>query len=127
MNASLAQVEPAQPVVAVICRVPILGEAIAEALDSFAVVRRFPGTGGDTSGLLRWLAPDAVVVDSRSDADAAAAYAERTDAHVVHVSLEDGTLRVLDGGNWNRPEGVAACPEGIRNVLVGGLFGRRKT
>ena len=52
-----------RPLVAVWCSVPLLGEAVEFALE-FAEVRSFAPSRGDLAGLLRWLRPDAVVVDS---------------------------------------------------------------
>ena len=118
--------EPNRPLVAVICRLPILGAALSDALDSVADVHSFPAQRGDTAGLLRWLEPDGVVVDTDEEAAQAAAFASAHDLPVVHVAVRDRKLRVLRGGQWEEPADAGASPEGVRNVLVGGIFKRRK-
>lgn len=112
-----------EPLVAVVCRVPLLYEALTAALDGVANVRRFPAGGGDTVGLLRALRPDAVIVDSEEEADEAAAFARESSSPLVHVSLHERTLRTLRDGRWHQAE-EDATPEAIRNAIVGGIFGR---
>ncbi len=112
-----------EPLVALVCRVPLLYEALTTALDGIASVRRFPAGGGDTSGLLRALRPDAVIVDSEEEADEATAFARESSSTLVHVSLRGRTVRTLQDGRWQDAHGDAS-PEGIRNAVVGGIFGR---
>lgn len=125
MNAAAFRNE-AQPLIAVICRAPILSEALTAAFDRVAVVQSFPARRGDTIGLLRWLEPDGVVVDTQEEAEEAARFARDTRSPLVHVSLRERKLRVLRNGRWEEPEGVSTSPESIRNVLLGGIFGRRR-
>jgi hypothetical protein len=115
----------ARPLVAVICRVPLIGEALASTMDPIADVQPFPADGGDTDGLLRSLQPDAVVVDCDEEAKAAEAYARDTDAPLVCVHVRQDRIRVYANGAWETRDG-GVSPEEIRNVLVGGIFGRRQ-
>jgi hypothetical protein len=95
------------------------------ALEGIADLRPFPAGRADTAGLLRALAPDAVIVDSEDEARDAEAFVRETDSVLVHISLGDQTLRTFEDGQWKEPE-EAASPEAIRNALVGGIFGRRR-
>jgi hypothetical protein len=115
----------AQPLVAVVCRVPLVFEALTAALEGIADVRPFPAGRADTAGLLRALAPDAVVVDSEAEARDAEAFVRETESLLVHVSIADETLRTFKDGRWQEPED-AASPEAIRNAVVGGIFGRKR-
>ena len=115
-----------QPVVAVVYTVPLLCEALAGSLDGIAELRTFPARHGDTGGLLRSLEPDAVVVDTADEAEAAVGYARETGAPLVHVLLRERRLRVLRDGDWDEAECGAATPEGIRNIIVGGVYGRQE-
>jgi hypothetical protein len=109
--------------IAAICAVPLLCEALTSALDGIAEVQSFPAGREDTDGLLRSLQPDGIVVDNRTGAGEAEAYARASHAPLVHVQLSEQNLRVLTHGSW---EIVAdASPESIRNVLVGSLYGPR--
>jgi hypothetical protein len=112
-----------EPLVAVICRIPLLCEALTGALDGIAKVRQFGASQGDTAGLLRWLRPDAVVVDSDAVADTAAAVARETNTPVVKISYGRSAVRVFSDGEWEEPVEGAASAESVRNILVGHLFG----
>lgn len=112
------------PLVAVVSSVPMLCEGLSLSLEGIAEVQSFPAGRGDMAGLLRSLRPDAVVVDRETEADEAADFARETDSPLVFVSYRDERLRVLRGGEWEDPQGSRPSPEAIRNVLVGGLFGR---
>jgi len=112
------------PLVAVLCRVGILFEALSPVLGSVAEVRRFPSESGDVAGLLRWLRPDAIVVDSQEEADEAMTFALEAKAPLVHVRLQERRLLVLGNGGWEEPE-MGATAESIRNILVGAIYGRR--
>ena len=113
-----------RPLVALVCQVPLVAEAVASALEEIAEVRVFPGGRGDSDGLLRSLAPDGVVVDSPREADAAASYAREHGVPLVEVSLLDQRLRVLGPAGWEDEPATVASSEAIRNVLVGRIFGR---
>jgi hypothetical protein len=115
----------AEPLVAVVCRVPLVFEALTAALEGIADVRPFPAGRADTAGLLRALAPDAVVVDSEAEARDAEAFVRETESLLVHISLADETLRTFKDGRWHEPE-HAASPEAIRNAVVGGIFGPKR-
>jgi hypothetical protein len=113
-----------RPLVAVVCSVPLLAEAVSSALE-FAEVRAFSGDHGDTAGLLRWLRPDAVIVDSDRDAQEAAAFALERDLPVVHLSVRDQKLSVFHRGDWTVVDsGDDPTPGAIRNVVAGMLFAR---
>lgn len=114
------------PLVAVVCKVPLICEAISDALENVAEVRHFPARRGDTVGLLRWLQPDAVVVDSEDEADEAASFARESAAPLVHVLLRERKLRILRNDHWEEPEDGSASAEAIRNVVIAGLFGGRR-
>src|SRR5919198_2481554 len=90
----------AEPLVAVVCAVPLLYEAVATALDGIAEVRGFPAHRGDTAGLLHALRPDGVVVDAPDEAREAELFARSSHATVVHVQLTRRKLRVLVDGEW---------------------------
>jgi hypothetical protein len=113
-----------RPLVAVWCSVPLLGEAVEFALE-FAEVRSFASSGGDLAGLLRWLHPDAVVVDSEEGAEDAAPFAREHDTPLLHLSVRDRSLRVYRAGVWDElGNGDGLTPEAIRNVVAGALFAR---
>jgi hypothetical protein len=112
-----------RPLVAVICSVPLVGEAIRSAVD-FADVQSFTGQR-DTAGLLRWLKPDVVIVDSDSDADEATVYANENDLAVLHISVRERTLRLFRRGEWEQVgNGDGPTPEVVHNVVAGILFAR---
>src|SRR5215210_6727711 len=106
-----------RPLVAVICATPLLCEAVAAALEGTADLQRFPAGGGDADGLLRGLAPDAVVVDRPEEADAAVAFARMSGAALLHISLSERRLLLLAEEGWREPRGDAASPRHLRNVL----------
>jgi hypothetical protein len=112
-----------ETLVAVVCRVPLLSEALEAALEGIAGVRWFPAGRGDTDGLLRALAPDAIVVDTEAEAHQAVPFALEKHVPLVQVSLRERSLRTFEDGHWHEPD-EDASPESIRNVLVGGIFGR---
>jgi len=112
--------------VAVVCKVPLLCEALASSFEGIGDIRSFPGDLEDTDGLLRSLRPDAVVVDTRPQAAAAEPFARDTHTPLVHVLLREQKLRVLRRGDWEVLEQEDASPEAIRNVLVAGIYGKRQ-
>lgn len=114
-----------EALVAVVCRVPLLCEALASSFEGIGDIRSFPGDLEDTDGLLRSLQPDAVVVDTRPQATAAEPFARDTHTPLVHVLLREQKLRVLRSGDWEVLQHEDASPEAIRNVLVAGIFGRQ--
>ncbi len=116
--------ERMRPLVAVVCGVPVLGEAMQSALD-FAEVRLFSEKGGDVAGLLEWIRPDAVVVDTRDGADAATGYALAQARPLLHIGVRERALRLFHQGEWRDvANGEEPTPEAIRNVVAGALFAR---
>jgi len=110
--------------VAVVSSAPLVGEALAASLEPVAEVRWFPAGRGGTAGLLDSLRPDAVVVDDAAEARAATAFARRSGAPLVHVVLDERRLRLLRSGRWVEQKKADLSPDTIRNLLVGGIFGR---
>jgi hypothetical protein len=122
-EAHLRLVDGGRPLVAALCTVPLVGEAVEAALD-FADVRTFIGRR-DTAGLLQWLKPDAVLVDNEDDARAASGWAGATGRALLHLSLRHGTLKIFRDGGWEPVESDGGpTPEAIRNVVAGSLFAR---
>jgi hypothetical protein len=116
--------EDGRPLVAVLCSVPLLGEAMGSALE-FAEVRSFSAGGGDIAGLLHWLRPDALIVDSEAGAAEAAELARQNHLPLLHVSMRERELRLFRGGEWELVgNGEGPTPEAIRNVVAGSLFAR---
>lgn len=115
-----------QPLVAFVCRAPVLSEALAASLALVANVRTFPSGRPDPVGLVRALRPDALVVDDRDEAERLAPYARSARTPLVLIDAEANELRVLGTEAWDvvsYGDGI----EGIRNLLVAQLFGRSQT
>jgi hypothetical protein len=113
-----------RPLIAVVCAVPLLGEAMSSALE-FAEVHAFAARAGDIGGLLQWLHPDAVIVDNDASADDATAFAREHDMPVIHISLPERELRLFRAGEWEVVAGGdGPTVEAIRNVVAGVLFAR---
>jgi hypothetical protein len=114
-----------RPLVAVVCSVPLLALAVASALE-FAEVRSFSDTGGGVAGLLNWLRPDAVVVDTENAATDAAAYALEHPLPLLHIAVREQQLRLFMSGEWEYvTDSGGASAESIRNVIAGTLFARK--
>jgi hypothetical protein len=113
-----------RPLIAVVCAVPLLGDAMSSALD-FAEVHSFAARAGDIGGLLHWLHPDAVIVDNDASAADATAFAQQYDMPVIHIALGERALRLFRAGEWEVvADGDGPTVETIRNVVVGVLFAR---
>jgi hypothetical protein len=116
----------AQPLVAFVCRAPVLSEALAASLALVANVRTFPAGRPDPVGLVRALRPDAMVVDDDDEAERLAPYARSARTPLILIDAEANQLRVLGTDGWDvvsYGDGI----EGIRNLLVAQLFGRSQT
>lgn len=115
-----------QPLVAVICSVPLVFEGLRETLASIARVQFFPAATG-TAGLLRWVKPDAVVVDSVDEAEFATAFARELDLPLVHISVRDAEVRFFSRGVWLKATNVGdgTTAETVRDIIAGSLYGRR--
>jgi hypothetical protein len=113
------------PLVAVVCAVPLLGEAVTGALEGLAECKFIPARQPELGGLLRSLQPDAIIVDDEQEGAVAATYARFARVPVIMVSLRENTVHVLDDGCWVDPEENGASAESIRNLVAGGIYGRR--
>ena len=111
------------PVVAVFYRVPLVAEALTGAFEGMAEVRAFPANDGDTAGVLRWLRPDAVVVDDEGAAESAIPHVADEGGLLVHVSVFDGVVRVYKNG-WEVADADGSSPDSIRNLVIGSLLRR---
>lgn len=112
------------PVVAVFYRVPLVAEALTGAFEGMAEVRTFPANDGDTAGVLRWLRPDAVVVDDAGAADRAVPHVGVEGGFLVHVSVSDGVVRVFGDKGWEVADADGSSPDSIRNLVIGSLLRR---
>jgi len=113
------------PLIAFICRAPVLGEALMEALTPVADVRTFPAGRPDPEGLIRALRPDALVFDDIDEAELVAPYARAARTPLVLIACEENELRLLGTTGWDavtHGDGL----EVIRNLLVAQLFGRTR-
>lgn len=115
------------PVVALLCRVPMVAEALAGAFEGMAEVRAFPANDGDTAGVLRWLRPDAVVADDASAAENAVPHVALEGGLLVHVSVSDGTVRIFKDDGWETADVDGSSPDSIRNLVIGSLLRRVST
>jgi hypothetical protein len=112
----------ARPLVALVCRAPVVADALAVSLEAICEVMPLRGGVGDLSGLLDAIRPDGVVFDSWIDASSAAALTHDFVAPVlVHVSAHDAAVLVLEGRAWQR-RADEASPDEVRNVLAGAFF-----
>ena len=115
------------PLVAVVCAVPLLGEAVTGALEGLAECKVIPARQPELGGLLKSLQPDAIVVDDEQEGAVAAMYARFARVPVIMVSLRENTVQLLEDGRWVYPEERGASAESIRNLVAGGIYGRRAT
>lgn len=113
---------PQQPLVVVLYGVPLVCEAISSSLEGIAEVRGFPAHRGDPVGLLRALAPDAVVVDDPAEAAAVRGWAEENEIPLVHVRPRERKLRLLRDGEWL--DSIGGSADTIRNAIAGALYAR---
>ncbi len=111
--------------VAVIYTVPLLCEALDGVFDTIAEMHTFPARG-DTPGLLRSLQPDAILLDSSTEAEEATEYARETETPLVHILLRERRVRLLRDGGWSELDRGAATAEGVRNIVVAALYGRQE-
>jgi hypothetical protein len=110
--------EHALPLILAICETPLLAEALADDLESIAIVRPFPAGRGDARGLAANVAPDAVVVDRSEEADEL----EALDVPLVHVLVDRRVVRVRRANGWHELPNPTASAAAIRNVLLGEIF-----
>jgi hypothetical protein len=117
-----AQSDPTRARVVVISATPLLGEAVAAEMRPHADVRVYPAGAGDTAGLLKWTAPDCIVVDTDGEAEQIEEYARDRRIVALHVVLGRHVVRVLRDDGWEQIDNPDDSPDLIRNVLVGGMF-----
>ena len=118
------QLEQTRPLIAALCSVPLLADTLRAALEGLADVRAFPGGQTGVPGLLRWLEPDAVVVDTEDDAQAAEAVARDAGLPLVRVLVREQRVRVLCGERWE--DGGPLSLDNLRNILIGGVYRRER-
>jgi len=118
--------ERVQPLVAVVCSVPMVFEALRDALESIASVRVFPADEG-IAGLLRSVSPDAVIVDNDEEAQRAEPIARELGIELVHLGLLEHYVRVFRDGSWQAADhGDGVSTDSVRNIVARGLYGRRE-
>jgi hypothetical protein len=105
------------PLIAVFFRVPLLVEALRQALADVGEVRAFASPNTEPLGLLEAFMPDAVIVDGERDAQAALAYAGESRVPVLYLPWGESQLYAAREGQWVAVPGGPA-PEAIRNALV---------
>lgn len=114
-----------RPLVAVVCAVPLLFEGLRHALGEVARVQFFPAAH-ETAGLLRWIRPDAVIVDDDATAESASRFARELGVPLLHLSVRERRVRVFESGTWlAAADSDDATPETVRDVLAGSLYARR--
>jgi hypothetical protein len=119
-----ARARRSRPLVVTITEVPIFYEAVAGSLRDRAIVQALKPSGGDTGVVLRLIAPDAVVVDTMRDAQAAVDSALEQGFPIVHVSSEESVLRVLGaGGSWTEQGLPPMASEAFWNILCSATLG----
>lgn len=89
-----------RPLVALLYHLPLLVEALRHALDDVADVRAFESPHSDPSSLLVALAADAVIVDSKRDADAAVAFHRETRRPALYIPFPELVLYSATAGGW---------------------------
>ena len=120
MASSSAQRES---LVVVFCVTPLLREAVASAVGDLAKVAGIDPRGSDPASLIEWVHADAVVVETESDAEAAADAARATGTTLVQIAPAQRDVRFLTEDGW-----IAAAPTGgsamqtLRGVLANGLL-----
>ena len=114
-----------RPLVAIVCAVPLLGEALVGALEAMADCTVIPARQPELGGLLKSLHPEAIIVDDEQEAAVAATYARFAHVPVIQVSLRASKVQLFEDGVWAAPEEHDASPETIRNLVAGGIFARR--
>jgi hypothetical protein len=117
----------AQPLVAVVSSVPLVFEALRDALSAFAEVQSFPSRSRAAS-LLRSIRPAAVIVDADEDLSDAETVAREQDFSLVHLELAHHRVRVFRDGKWNvAANGKEVSPEIVRDLVAAGIFARGNT
>lgn len=121
MTATLGQ-PGTRPVVAVLYRVPLFVEALHGIFDGFADVHAVHADA-DAESVVRWLRPDALVLDGDTDGFPLA-WAGETGGTVVRVNLQEPEVTVLRNGAWEVST-TDSSPNAVRNAVLAGLAGER--
>jgi DNA-binding NarL/FixJ family response regulator len=117
-------VTAATPLVAVLCRVPLVVEGLRDALEEIGDVACFSTGNGESGALLESLRPDAVVVDGDREAASALEFSRSTGAAALYVRLDERRLELAAADGWVAQD-VELSPECVRNLLARALFGRQ--
>ena len=112
-----------QPLVAILCSVPLIGVALCDALETVAACKVISARERDVAGLLLSLRPNAIVVDDAEMAEVVAKFGRFADVAVVDVSPRTGDARVLTDGTWSTLDGDSVTPEDLRNIVAGAIYG----
>ena len=110
-----------RPLVALLCRAPIVADALTESLEGICEVMPLRGGVSDLPGLLQAIRPDGVVFDSSVDAARAVDLLGEASPVLVHVSAGEAAVLVHGGRGWQR-QATEASPDEVRNVLARALF-----
>ena len=113
----------ARPLVALVCRAPVVAEALTASLTGICEVMPLCGPVSDLPGLIHAICPDGVVFDSSIEAARAAELVGAAGPVLVHVSATDAAVLLLVRGGWQRRANEAS-PDEVRNVLASALFQR---
>jgi len=111
------------PLVAVLYDVPLFAESLDGVFDGFADVQAFP-SGPHAGGLLRWIRPDALIVEG-ADAGFAFEFARAEGVPLVHVRLRGNPRLTVLAGGASQAEDIDVSPSAIRNAILGSLVAGR--
>ena len=110
------------PLVAFFTTAPVLARALAEILERIGEVQRFPAGRRDSAGLLRWLAPEALLVDDAEEAGDAIVFARDSGCPLIEVDVVGHMMRTLGADGWSEQTATEASPEAIRDIIVESIF-----
>jgi hypothetical protein len=110
------------PLVAFFTTAPMLARALSEVFERIAEVQRFPAGRGDSAGLLRWLGPEALLVDDSQKAGETVVFARDSGCPLIEVDVAGQTMRTLGADGWSDQTATEASPEAIRDIIVESIF-----
>jgi hypothetical protein len=111
-----------RPLIALVCRTPLVAEALTATVGEIGDVIRLPGGVRDLPGLVDAVGADAVVADSDEDAFALTNEPPRI---LLRVCPFQSDVRVLRDGGWSAAA-PGASAETIRNLLARELVALRR-